>query len=146
MNNSLLCSIALCLLMFYATSLTAVSGTIKIYPFEISDEKVDFERVDVGKSRTRKLKFTNTLNESVILEKFTLLEDFIITIGQQSIKYPIKFDSKGIKEFEFTYSPKEPDTIATKLTFAYSTAQKPSQTADLTIPFTAMAMGVRLEQ
>ncbi|HRK60196.1 MAG TPA: hypothetical protein PLI74_11180 [Candidatus Kapabacteria bacterium] len=146
MNNSLLCSIALCLLMFYTTSLTAVSGTIKIYPFEISDEKVDFERVDVGKSRTRKLKFTNTLNESVILEKFTLLEDFIITIGQQSIKYPIKFDSKGIKEFEFTYSPKEPDTIATKLTFVYSTAQKPSQTAELTIPFTAMAMGVRLEQ
>lgn len=135
-----------CFFVLLSSSITAQAGTIKIYPFEISDEKLDFEKVDVGKSRTRKLKFTNTLNESVVLDKFNLLEEYIITIGQQPVKYPIKFEQKGSKEFEFTYSPKIPDTIIDKLTFTYSIASKPSQTGEIGIPVTAMAMGVLLMQ
>lgn len=137
----------ICFFAFLSSSISVQAGTIKIYPFEISDDKIDFERVDVGKSRTRKLKVTNTLNESVALEKINLLDDILVTlIGQQVVKYPIKFEQKGSKEFEFTYSPKVPDTIIEKLTFTYSIASKPSQITDTGIPVTAMAMGVLLRQ
>lgn len=136
-----------CFFALLNSSISVQAGTIKIYPFEISDEKIDFEKVDVGKSRTRKLKFTNTLNESVALDKIHLLNDILVTlVGQQAIKYPIKFEQKASKEFEFTYSPKEPDTIIEKLTFTYSISSKPSQTTETGIPVTAMAMGVLLRQ
>lgn len=121
-----------------------IAGSIKIYPFEISQETVDFEKVDVGKSRARKIKFTNTLNETIVLEKIILSSSFVLTAPQ--ITFPLKFQANESKEFEFTYSPKKPEVLSSALKFVYSTLSQSMKESSAGIPFSAIGWGVLLKQ
>lgn len=129
---------------FFHSTEVMIAGSVKIYPFEISQETVDFEKVDVGKSRARKISFTNTLNETVVLEKIILLQNFVL--ATQQITFPLKFQPKETKEFEFTYSPKKPEILSSVLKFVYSVINQTMQESSDGIPFNAIGWGVLLKQ
>lgn len=137
-HTSLLIAISFCLYLF--PTFTA-KGQIEIFPFKISVEVVNYETVDVGKIGQRNIIFQNTLAEPVFLETHVLHPAF-----KRNSDSIVKIPAKGETKVTYTFNPQKPESVNTKMTFLYWTAQNPNkQEGARAIQIKAIGTGVLLK-